>query len=72
VIGGPQFFAEALAEYEAAATYYEARQAGLGARFVEEVNEALSTILEYPETFAMVQDAPPQFGLRSSSFAAFQ
>lgn len=40
MIGGPQFFDEALAEYEAAVVYYERRETGLAARFVQELRHS--------------------------------
>lgn len=43
-----EFHAEALAELQDAAEYYEARQAGLGARFLDMVDEALERIARDP------------------------
>jgi hypothetical protein len=61
---GPKFFAEALAEYEDAVVYYEKREEGLGARLIQEFDEAVALALEYPEAFAIVHEAPAAFGLR--------
>ena len=61
---GPKFFAEALAEYEDAVVYYEKREEGLGARLIQEFDDAVAVALEYPEAFAMVQEMPVDFGLR--------
>lgn len=61
---GPKFFAEALAEYEDAVGYYEKREEGLGARLIQEFDEAVAVALEYPEAFATVQETPVAFGLR--------
>ena len=61
---GPRFFAEALAEYEDAVVYYEKRQEGLGARLIDEFDEAVALALEYPEAFSAVQEAPVALGLR--------
>lgn len=61
---GPKFFAEALAEYEDAVVYYEGREEGLGARLIQEFDEAVAVALEYPEAFASVPNAPVAFGLR--------
>ena len=61
---GPKFFAEALAEYEDAVVYYEKREEGLGARLIQEFDEAVAVALEYPEAFAPVPEAPVDFGLR--------
>ena len=60
---GPRFFAEALAEYEDAVVYYEKREEGLGARLIQEFDEAVALALEYPDAFAMVQEAPAAYGL---------
>ena len=46
---GPRFFAEALAEYEDAVVYYEKREEGLGARLIQEFDEAVALALEYPK-----------------------
>ena len=61
---GPKFFAEALAEYEDAVVYYEKREEGLGARLIQEFDEAVALALEYSEAFAIVHEAPAAFGLR--------
>ena len=61
---GPKYLAEALAEYEDAVGYYESREEGLGARLIEEFDQAVTLALEYPEAFAAVKDAPEEFGLR--------
>ena len=61
---GPRFFAEALAEYEDAVVYYERREEGLGARLIQEFDEAVAVALEYPGAFAPVQEAPAAYGLR--------
>jgi hypothetical protein len=63
-VTGPKFFAEALAEYEDAVVYYEKRKEGLGARLIQEFDEAIALALEYPEAFATVPGAPLEFGLR--------
>ncbi len=59
---GPRFFAEALAEYEDAVVYYEKREEGLGARLIQEFDEAVAVALEYPDAFASVPEAPVAFG----------
>jgi hypothetical protein len=58
-VTGPKFFAEALAEYEDAVVYYEKREEGLGARLIQEFNEAVALALEYPGAF-------PRAGYKSS------
>jgi toxin ParE1/3/4 len=47
-----EFHAEALAELQGAADYYEARQAGLGVRFLDIVDEALERIAQDPLAWA--------------------
>jgi len=42
------FHPEALAEYRAAARYYETRKPGLGIRFVEAVEDAIERVIESP------------------------
>jgi len=69
---GPRFFAEALAEYEDAVVYYEKREEGLGARLIQEFDEAVALALEYPEAFATVPEAPLDFGLRWVCCGAFR
>jgi len=43
-----EFHAEALAELQSVAEYYESRQVGLGARFLDLVDEALERIARDP------------------------
>ena len=43
-----EFHAEALAELQSAAEYYESRQVGLGARFLDLVDETLERIARDP------------------------
>ena len=43
-----EFHAEALAELQGAAEYYESRQVGLGARFLDLVDETLERIARDP------------------------
>ena len=47
-----EFHSNALAELASAAEYYEARQPGLGNRFVDAVEEALGCIARDPFTWA--------------------
>jgi plasmid stabilization system protein ParE len=46
------FHADALAELDAAAAYYEAQRAGLGADFRSEVEAALQRIQHHPWAYA--------------------
>ena len=68
---GPKFFAEALAEYEDAVADYEQRKEGLGARLIEELDQALAVVLSFPEAFAVIPDVPPDLGLRSILLRTF-
>jgi toxin ParE1/3/4 len=47
-----EFHSKALAELQSAAEYYEARQPGLGNRFVDAVAEALDRIARDPFAWA--------------------
>ena len=40
------------------------REEGLGARLIQEFDEAVAVALEYPEAFGPVPEAPVDFGLR--------
>lgn len=51
-----EFHPEALAEFRAAAEYYEKQQAGLGNRFVNAVDVAAARIAEAPESWRIVED----------------
>lgn len=51
-----EFHPEALAEFRAAAEYYENQQLGLGSRFVNAVDVAVARIAEAPESWRIVED----------------
>lgn len=51
-----EFHPEALAEFRAAAEYYEKQQTGLGSRFVNAVDAAVARIAEAPESWRIVED----------------
>lgn len=70
-MNGPRFFPEALGEDEDAVAYYETREEGLGARLVEEDDEAIAFAMEFPSASAMVREAPVQYGLRSVLIKSF-
>lgn len=61
---GPRFFPEALAEYEDAVVYYETCEEGLGARLIQEVDEAIALAMEFPDAAPTVKEAPAEYGLR--------
>lgn len=68
---GPKFFAEALAEYEDAVVYYEKREEGLGARLIQEFDEAVAVALAFPDAFAIMEGAPAVHELRSVMLRTF-
>jgi len=45
------FLRSARAEFDAAALWYDARQAGLGMQFVSEINRVIDLASNYPERF---------------------
>src|SRR5437588_1524664 len=47
-----RFSIVAEAEIQAAAGYYESKEAGLGFRFVEELNRAIKLILQFPNAWS--------------------
>jgi toxin ParE2 len=47
-----RFSIVAEAEIQAAADYYESQEAGLGFRFVEELNGAIKVILRFPNAWS--------------------
>ena len=59
-----QIHPKAVAEYEAAATYYESCEEGLGAEFSNEVEEHLATMLETPGVWPLWPNTPPKLGMR--------
>lgn len=51
-----EFHPEALAEYQAAADYYAARQSGLELRFIESVELAIQRVREAPERWRILEE----------------
>ena len=51
-----EFHPEALAEFRAAAEYYEQRQTGLGERFANAVEMAVAHIAAAPESLRIIED----------------
>jgi hypothetical protein len=47
-----RFHPDAMMEFDAAATYYEERQRGLGLEFAEEVYAVIARIIEYPDAWS--------------------
>ena len=51
-----ELHAEALAELQSASAYYESRQAGLGARFLDMIDEALERITQDPLAWSPIDE----------------
>ncbi|HSP62323.1 MAG TPA: type II toxin-antitoxin system RelE/ParE family toxin [Pyrinomonadaceae bacterium] len=51
-------------EVEAAADYYETQEAGLGLRFVEELNHATAFILQFPNAWSPISKRSRRCSLR--------
>lgn len=51
-----EFHPEALAEFRAAAEYYEQQQSGLGERFANAVEMAVAHIVAMPESWRIIED----------------
>jgi plasmid stabilization system protein ParE len=54
----------AVREIETAADYYEKQEAGLGLRFVHELNHAIKFILQFPNAWSPVSKRARRCGLR--------
>ena len=50
-----EFHPEARLEFLDAVSYYESRQSGLGARFIQSMNAAIAGINENPEAWAEIE-----------------
>ena len=51
-----EFHPEAMAEFRAAAEYYEKQHSGLGSRFISSVEAAVTHIAEAPSSWRIVED----------------
>ncbi len=51
-------------EIEVAADYYETQEAGLGFRFVEELNHAITFILQFPNAWSPISKRSRRCSLR--------
>lgn len=51
-----EFHPDALAELKGAAEYYARREAGLGFRFVDSVDEAIGRILQAPTRWRIIEE----------------
>jgi toxin ParE1/3/4 len=63
-VTGPRFFPEALEEYEKAVVHYETREVRLGARLIQEFDEAVALAMEFPAVAPAVPEAPASYGMR--------
>lgn len=59
-----RFTAEALSDYESAVVYYETQEPGLGVRFIIDVDELISTMLEFPRMGSIVAGTPADLEIR--------
>lgn len=66
-----QFSAEASAELDDAATWYDEQRAGLGAELMDAVDEALETLAEWPHAGAPVEEVPADLEVRRAPVARF-
>ena len=62
---------EALEELFEAAERYESKQPGLADRFMEDVNERLTLIREFPASFPVLRASPPGFEIRRALLQTF-
>ncbi len=60
-----RFIAPARAEFDAAVDWYEARRAGLGDDFADEVYAAVRKVVANPHAYSRVLGAPPGREIRA-------
>ncbi len=51
-----EFHPDAVSEIREASLYYQAQQVGLGERFLSSIQESLTRITNFPESFPVVAD----------------
>lgn len=66
-----QFSAEASAELDDAAIWYDEQRAGLGDEFLDVVSETLDTLASWPHSGAPVDDVPADLEVRRAPVAHF-
>lgn len=66
-----QLSAQASAELDNAATWYDEQRAGLGAEFMDVLDETLATLAEWPHSGAPVDDVPADLEVRRAPLARF-
>lgn len=64
-----QFSAEASAELDDAAIWYDEQRAGLGDEFLDVVSETLDTLASWPHSGAPVDDVPADLEVRRAGFS---
>ena len=67
----PRFSPDAQADVLAGARHYESLRAGLGVRFLDEIEHAVSLIRETPLLFTLVDDPIRRVLLRRFPFGVF-
>ena len=50
-----RFYPGALQEYQAAVEHYESRQVGLGARFIQAIEDALDSVRDAPDRWPVLE-----------------
>ncbi|HEY3604862.1 MAG TPA: type II toxin-antitoxin system RelE/ParE family toxin [Sporichthyaceae bacterium] len=66
-----QLEAEAIAELEDAALWYDQQHPGLGARFLAAVEETLDRLGRWPEAAPLVDGLPIELGVRRAAVRQF-
>ena len=66
-----RFEDEADAEYREAGRWYDARQAGLGIEFFDEVDATIRRILDFPQSGARVPQIPSDLPVRRVAVTRF-
>lgn len=66
-----QFSAEAAAELDDAAIWYDEQRAGLGDEFLDVVSETLDTLASLPHSGVPVDDVPADLEVRRAPVARF-
>ncbi len=66
-----ELHAEAEADLDAAALYYEDRVPGLGIALIDEVEQAIGEVREYPLAHPLWPDLPPELGIRRKLLGRF-
>ena len=62
---------EAIAEFAAAANWYEEQHVGLGQRFLDDVDSVIGRITEHPSAFPTPPAVDPTLGIRRALCPSF-